>query len=105
MYSCKTSIELPHVIDNEIVGHVPDVDCIVCLDEDGDLWKLILPVWKSDRRITKLSGHEFDAAKEHVEKHKHDLMDRAGVPAPVEEEPEWSGPEYRRVPLNMNLGF
>lgn len=96
MWSCKTSLELPHVIDNEIVGYVPDVDCTVCLNEDGALWKLILPVWKSDRMITKLSGIEFDVAREHVEANKTVLMAEARVP---------SRPVHRPSPPIRGVGF
>lgn len=118
-YSCEATIgDIAIYCMGAVVAHHDDLDCTFELDGDGELVAVKLPVdvitGKAVEVAPALGYPRFPdtnaeeiwrAAQVQLAANKHHYLDIAGVPAPVEEEPEWSGPEYRRVPLNLNLGI
>ena len=100
-YQCDWSIELPVSVGGRVVAYCPDVDCILALDERGDLWKVGFreharpneaPVWMH-------SGAAFRIAQEALAGNRSHIMELCEIPSdvrhPPAERPEYSGDEYK----------
>lgn len=117
-YSCTATIgDIAIYCMGAVVAHFDDLDCTFELDEDGALVAVTLPVDSITGKAVEVApaiGYPrfpdtnaeeiWRAAQVQLEAHRDRYIAEAGIPEKVEE-PEWSGPEYRRVPLNLNLGF
>ncbi len=100
-YQCDWSIELPVCVGGRIVAYCPDVECILSLDERGDLFKVGFrehgkpkdaPVWLH-------SGAIFDIANLALVHNRAHIMELCEIPSdvrfPPSERPEFSGDEYK----------
>lgn len=98
-YVCDWSLELPVIVNNEIVAYCPDVECVLSLDERGALFKVGFKV--CDRLTWVLGGSVYEVAAEAVHSDRSHIMELCGVPSDVRyppiERPDYTGPEYRPV--------
>tara|TARA_R110000868_G_C10774487_1_gene754983 strand:+ start:69 stop:389 length:321 start_codon:yes stop_codon:yes gene_type:complete len=104
-YVCDWSLELPVIVGGRIVAYCPDIECILALDEKGDLSKVGFrehgkpkdpPVWLH-------SGTVFRIAHEALANNRDHIMELCEIPSDVRfsprERPEYTGPEYH--PINI----
>lgn len=97
------------------VATIDDLDCTLELDCDGDLVAVELPVDHVTGRKVRvtsdvtpngayadMNAHSiWCAAMAHVSANRDELIDRAGIPPPAYERPEYTGPEY--IPTGHGL--
>lgn len=99
-YQCDWSLELPVSVGGRIVSYCPDVDCILSLDERGDLFKVGFREFgkPKDPPVWMHSGTEFRIAQEALERDRHHIMELCEIPSDVRcppvERPDYTGPEY-----------
>ena len=100
-YVCDWSIELPVIVGGRVVGYCPDVDCVLALDERGDLWKVGFREFAraTDALIWMHSGAIFDIAATALAHDRDHIMELCEMPGdvrfPPRERPEHSGDEYK----------
>ena len=100
-YTCDWSLELPVSVNGTTVAWCPDVECVLALDECGDLWKLGFKPWRGDRLIWAFSGPAFEIALEALERDRAEIMELCEIPSDVRNPPaephDYSGDEYKRA--------
>lgn len=98
-YVCDWSLELPVTVGGRVIAYCPDVDCVLALDECGDLWKVGFKSWQGDRLIWAFSGPAFEIAQEALAANRAEIMALCGISSDVRHEPrerpEYSGKEYK----------
>ena len=98
-YVCDWSLELPVTVGGRVIAYCPDVDCILSLDECGDLWKLGFKQWNGDGLIWAFSGPVFEIANEALAANRAEIMELCGIPSDVRfapaEQHEYSSAEYK----------
>lgn len=105
-HQCDWSLELPVLVGGRIVSYCPDVECILALDERGDLFKVGFREHgkPKDAPIWMHSGAVFRIAQEALEGNRDHIMELCEIPSDVRfppvERPEYSGPEY--VPTGLS---
>lgn len=98
-YQCDWSLELPVTVGGRIVAYCSDVDCILSLDERGDLFKVgFRPIHGGDL-VWVFSGPIWDIANEALAGDRAHIMELCEIPSdvrnPPRERPEYSGAEYK----------
>jgi hypothetical protein len=100
-YVCDWSLELPVIVGGTTVSWCPDVDCVLALDECGDLWKVGFKPWQGDAYIWAFAGPAFEIAKAAVAHNRESIMELCEIPSDVRhpplERPEYTGPEYHPI--------
>lgn len=100
-YQCNWSLELPVTVGGRTVAYCPDVECILSLDERGDLFKVGFREFNTpkDAPIWMHSGTVFRIAQEALEGNRSHIMELCEIPSDVRfppvERPEFSGDEYK----------
>lgn len=98
-YVCDWSFELPVIVGSQVVAYASDVDCVLSLDERGDLWKVGFKPFNGDGMVWAFTGPAFDVAREALAKDRQQIMELCGISSDVRcppvERPEYTGPEYR----------
>lgn len=100
-YVCDWSIELPVTVGGRVVGYCSDIDCILSLDERGDLFKIGFrefgkpkdaPIWMHDGTVFRIGQEALERDRDHI----MELCEMPGdVRFPPRERPEHSGDEYK----------
>lgn len=118
-YECEATIgDIAIYCMGAVVAHFDDLEVTFELDGEGALVTVKLPVdtitGKSVKVAPALGYPKFPdtnseeiwrAAQVELAEHRDQYREKANIPPPVAEEPEWTGPEYRRAPLDLNIGF
>jgi len=100
-YVCDWSLELPVTVGGRVVAYCPDVDCILSLDERGDLFKVGFREFAqpTDALIWMHSGAVFCIAQSALESNRDQIMDLCEIASdvrfPPRERPEYSSKEYK----------
>ena len=98
---CDWSVELPVTVGGHVVGYCPDVDCVLALDERGDLFKVGFREFArpTDALIWMHSGAIFDIANLALTHNRAHIMELCEIPSdvrhPPAEQPQYSGKEYK----------
>jgi hypothetical protein len=97
-YQCDWSLELPVTVGGQVITYCPDVDCVLALDERGDLRKVGFKPRAGNALVWVLSGEIFDLGNEALAGNRSHIMELCGIPSdvryPPKERPEYSGAEY-----------
>jgi hypothetical protein len=97
-YQCDWSLELPVTVGARVVGYCPDVNCVLALDERGDLRKVGFKPRAGNALVWVFSGEIFDLGSEALADNRLHIMELCGIPSDVRcppvERPEYSGAEY-----------
>jgi len=97
------------------VATIDDLDCTLEIDSDGDLVSITLPVDKVTGKAVRVTDEStFDGAYAdpnanaiwcagiaEVSRNRERIMDKADVPPPPFERPEYSGTEYHPIGLQL----
>jgi hypothetical protein len=100
-YQCDWSLELPVSVGGRVVGYCPDIDCILSLDERGDLFKVGFREFgrPTDACVWMHSGAIFDIANIALTHNRDHIMELCEIPSdvrnPPRDCPEYSGDEYK----------
>lgn len=98
-YQCDWSLEFPVIVGGQIITYCPDVDCVLSLDERGDLFKVGFKPRHGDGMVWTFSGPIWNAANEALAGDRSHIMELCEIPSdvrfPPAERPEYSGDEYR----------
>lgn len=98
-YQCDWSLELPVTVGGTTVAWCPDVDCVLSLDERGDLWKVGFKPTHGDGMVWELCGRHFDIAQQALTHNRSHIMELCEIPSDVRNPPaephEYSGDEYK----------
>lgn len=98
-YQCDWSLELPVTVGGQIITYCPDVDCVLSLDERGDLFKVGFRPMHGGDLVWVFSGPIWDIANEALAGDRSHIMELCGIPSdvrhPPRERPEYSGDEYK----------
>ena len=99
MYVCDWSLEIPVCVGGQVVTYCPDVDCVLVLDERGDLRKVGFKPRAGNGLVWVLSGEIFDIANEALAGNRLHIMEICEIPSdvrqPPRDRPEYSGDEYK----------
>ena len=98
-YQCDWSLEIPVHVNGLVVTYCPDVNCVLALDECGDLWKVGFKPLHLESLEWVFRGEIFDIAAEALDRDRSHIMELARIPSdvrfPPRERPEFSGDEYK----------
>jgi len=98
-YQCDWSLELPVTVGGRVIAYCPDVDCVLSLDERGDLFKVGFKPVHGDGMVWVFTGPIWDAANEALAGDRSHIMELCEIPSdvrnPPAERPEYSGDEYK----------
>ena len=100
-YVCDWSLELPVTVGGRVIAYCPDVDCVLALDERGDLFKVGFRefAWPTDALIWMHSGAVFSIAEEALAGNRDHIMELCEISSDVRFQPrerhEYSGDEYK----------
>ena len=78
IYDALECIELPILDNGVLVAYCPDIPVTLHLDECGDLWRVSLHEYRTERRTVVCAGRIWEACKELMETDGDRIRDEAG---------------------------
>ena len=86
-YQCDWSLEIPVTVGGRVVAYCPDVDCVLALDERGDLRKVGFKDRHGHAMVWVFSGEIFDLGNEALARDRSHIMELCGIPSDVRNPP------------------
>lgn len=98
-YQCDWSLEIPVTVGGQVVAYCHDVDCVLALDERGDLRKVGFKPRHGDALVWVFSGEIFNNAVDELHCNRSHIMELCEIPSDVRNPPaephEYSDDEYK----------